>query len=209
MKKYVIVILSSIFLIALCSSCLIIPTISETHLVDDIREKTFSITAGAEAPLGEPTLVLPDVLFEYLSYSPTDWFEFGLAGHYGIGLSGVDFKIDFVNMWDDESPWSAMLIGGALVPPGGGGGFVAHAGAAVNYQVNNWLELYGCAATSTLFLVPVFHVGVSVSPFRWLSLAGNIKVVLNTVDTSGDNPPAALFFSIAPSFNFGPKPEKE
>ena len=172
--------------------------------MDDIQEKTFSIAAGTEIPLGESSVVLPDPLYEYISYAPTDWFEFGLAGRYTIGLVGVDVKFDFVDMFTDGSPLSMMLIGGALFFTGGGSAVVGHAGVAANYQVTSWLELYGGAATSTIFLVPVFQVGASISPVKWFSLSANLKLVLNTVESETETEPLVALVSIAPSFNFGP-----
>ena len=186
----------------LVSSCLILPTISETHLLSDIQEKELSISVGTEQLIGETGVILPDVLFEYISYSPTDWFEFGLAGHYSIALLGIDAKLDFVDMFTNDSPLSAMLLGGVLFFSGGSGPIV-HFGAAANYRINQVVELYAGAATSTLFFVPSFHLGTNLNIFDWLSLSANLKMALNLVESNADFPPVSFMLSVAPRVSFG------
>lgn len=183
------------------SSCVIIPTISQTHLADDIQEKHLSVTAGVEQVIGETPGILPDMVYEYVSYAPTDWFEIGVAGHYAIALIGADFKLDLVDLAVDDSPWSALLMGGAMASPSGGG-FVFHGGAGLNYRLTDYLELYATAGVNAPFFVPMFHVGANVMPFEWLSLSANTKVAVNTIDDSEGNPPMALMVSVSPSLNF-------
>ena len=187
--------------ILVASSCLILPTISETHLLSDIQEKELSISVGTDQLIGESSVFLPDVLFEYISFAPTDWFEFGLAGHYSVALLGIDARLDFVDMFTEDSPISAMLLGGVLFLSGGPSPIV-HFGTAVNYRISRFVELYAGAATSTLFFVPSFHFGTNLNIFEWLSLSANLKIALNLVDTSSGYPPAAFMLSIAPRISF-------
>ncbi len=190
-----------ILLSFLAGSCIILPTISETHLLSDIQEDELSITVGTDQLIGEPGIILPDVLYEYLSYAPADWVEFGIAGHYGIGFLGIDARFDIIDMFTDDNPLSAMLLGGALLFSGGSAP-LAHFGGAANYKINRFVEVYAAAATSTLFFVPVFHIGTHVNIFDWLALSGNLKIAVNTVETNVDVPPAAIMISVAPRISF-------
>jgi len=195
------VILILIFLSLSLGSCIILPTISETHLLSDIQEDELSISVGTEQPIGEAHVILPDVLFEYVSYAPADWVEFGLAGHYSVGLIGIDARFDVIDMFTDNSPLSGMIVGGVLFLSGGSGPIV-HFGAAANYRFNRTFEVYACAATSTLLFVPVFHFGTNINIFDWLSLSGNLKMGLNTFDANSSFPPVAFMFSVAPRISF-------
>ncbi len=181
-------------------SCVILPTISETHLMSDIDEHDLSISVGTEQPIGESNGILPDVMYEYVSYAPADWVEVGLAGHYSIALLGIDARFDIVDMFTDDSPISALILGGVLFFSGGSGP-VGHMGAAVNYRINRVVEVYAGAATSTLFFAPTFYLGTNINIFKWLSLAANMKLALNTV-VEEDPPPAALMISVAPRISF-------
>ena len=198
-KPLIVAVALSFVLVA--TSCLILPTISETHLLSDIQEKELSISVGTEQLLGESSVFLPDVLYEYISFAPTDWFEFGLAGHYSVALLGIDARFDFVDMFTDDSPLSVMLLGGVLLFSGGSGPIV-HFGTAANYRINKFVEIYLCAATSTLFFVPSFHLGTNINIFEWLSLSANLKMALNVVEVNSDFPPAAFMLSVAPRISF-------
>ena len=146
-------------------------------------------------------MILLDVLYEYISFAPTDWFEFGLVGHYSVALLGIDTIFDFVNMFTDDSPLSAMLLGGVLLFSGGSGPIV-HFGAAANYRINRFVELYACAATSTLFFVPSFHLGTNLNIFEWLSLSANLKMALNLIEANAD----LIAVSLNTSTYFPPEP---
>lgn len=200
--KYPIALAIVLLITLVISSCLVLPTISESHLLSDIRENELSISVGTEQILGETSIFLPDILYEYISFAPADWFEFGLAGHYSVAFLGIDARIDFIDMFTDNNPLSAMLLGGVLFFSGGSGP-VVHFGTAANYRINSFVELYACAATSTLFFVPSFHVGTNVRVFDWLSLSANLKMVLNLLETNANYPPAAFMVSIAPKVSFG------
>ena len=172
-------------------------------MLSNIQEKELALNVGTEFPeqlIDEKYLILPDILFEYLSFAPTDWFEFGLAGHYTVALLGIDAKLDIVDMFTNDSPVSAMVLGGVqffsgLQP-------VFHFGAAVNYSLNRFVELYACAATSTITFFPVFHLGTNLNIFEWLSLSANLKTVYIGENTNTDSFPAAFMFSVAPRISF-------
>ena len=84
----------------------------------------------------------------------------------------------------------------------GQGGPIVHLGGALNYRIGQRFEVYACAATSTLFFVPVFHFGTHIHIFKWLSVSGNLKMALSTVEANGDFPPAAFMVSLAPRISF-------
>lgn len=203
MKSNTTKILLTILIVSTCCSCVIIPTISQTHLIDDIRAKNLSVNAGIELPIGESPGVLPDVIYEYVSYAPTDWFEIGVAGHYGIAAMGADLAVDVVDIVTDDSPWSALIVGGVLLSTQGGSLVIAHAGAAVNYRLNHFLELYASAGTNSPFFAPLFHIGANISPLRWLSLSANLKLAINTMlDEDSSMSPLAVMVSFSPSLHF-------
>jgi hypothetical protein len=200
-RRPIIVTIIAVFVL-LASSC-VTPTISETHLLSDIQEKELSLTVGTEFPeqiVGENHIILPDILFEYLSFAPTDWFEFGLAGHYTVALLGIDARLDFVDMFTNDSPLSAMLLGGVQFFSGGSP--IVHLGVAVNYRLHRIVELYVCGATSTITFVPVFHLGANLNIFEWLSLSANLKTVYVGEDANTDSFPAAFMLSVAPRLSF-------
>lgn len=184
-----------------CSSCVIIPTITHTHLADDIREDQFSIAAGVETVVGESPAILPDIAYGYVSYAPTDWLEVGAAAHYALALIGADIKIDLIGIVSDGSPWSAMLLGGAMVSPSGGG-LIVHAGIGGNYRVGERVEFFATAGTNSPFFVPMFQIGSNLTLLKWLSLSASAKLAVNTLEEGEDSPPVAFMVSISPSFNF-------
>ena len=183
-------------------SCTIIPTIGKTHLYDDIREKTLSVTAATEIPIGEGGSVLPDPLYEYVSYAPTDWLEFGIAGHWGLGALGGEVKIDIIDIFANAPPFSLLIVGGVLAIPGSeSGGAGVTVGVCANYRLGQRVEFYLGAGSSTVSQVPSVQLGANVHLLKWLALSANAKVVFNTRESDTEHP-VVLMVSLAPSLNF-------
>ena len=183
-------------------ACKVIPTLSRTYLMDDIRSKTFSIAAGTEIPIGEGGAILPDPIYEYISYAPNDWLEIGAAGHWGIGLFGVEAKVDVIDIFTDGLRVSAIIGGGISVASGSEDtGVALNASLCANMRMTESIELYAGIGGSSISQVPSVHAGVNIDLFRWLSISANAKLVINTQEKDPD-PPAALMLSICPSLNF-------
>lgn len=183
-------------------SCAITPTLSRTHLMDDIRKSHLAVSAGVEVPVGETGSILPDPIYEYVSFAPTDWLELGLSGHWIIQLIGVEAKIDVIDILTDDSPVSALILGGANIgqdseeTP-----VIFNVGLAVNYGFSDHFEVFLGAGSSTISQIPSLHAGFNWIPFNWLELAVGAKLAINTRDTDPD-PPVALMLSLCPSLNF-------
>jgi hypothetical protein len=170
--------------------------------MDDIRKSHLAVSAGVEVPVGETGSILPDPIYEYVSYAPTDWLELGLAGHWFIQLIGIEAKIDVVDMFTDGSPVSALILGGVTIGPDSEETpLVINAGFAVNYGLSDNFEVFLGAGSSNISQVPSLHAGFNWIPFKWLELALGAKLAINTRDTDPD-PPAVLMLSLCPSLNF-------
>ena len=188
----------------LLGSCTIIPTISRTYLLDSIRPDTISVSVGTEVPLGESNDILPDPIYEYVSYAPNEWLEFGVAGHWGIALPAIEAKVDLLSAFGAKTPWSVLLHAGIGTPLSSDStGVLIHGGVAGNYRLAPKFELYGAVGSSSISQIPVFQIGTAFTPINWLSLSGNLKIAVNTREDRTDSSPIAFMFSFSPSLVFG------
>ena len=189
----IILILFILGLLLLFTSCLTLPTptITRTHLMKDIDKQSVTIGAGIEFELEENPGYWGDSFFGYVGYAPLDWLEIGIAGH-SVALSiypSLEAKIDVINMFTDCSPFSCVLMGGI-------GGlpedlFFAHAGLAMNFRINQSLQLYLGAGTDSISDALNLQAGAYIAPIEWLGVSSNVKFVKGNEGTD-------LMFSIAP-----------
>ncbi len=198
-------------LVLAVSSCTIIPTVNRTRLMHDVRESRLSISAGTEIPLGEATNMVPDPLFETITYAPTDWLEVGIEGHWGIFIPALSTKVDLVNLaFNEDLPISILLSGaGALYFDDEDTGIFAHGSVAANYRPLDFLEVYAGVGSSTLSKIPSIQAGVNVLPVEWLSLAADLKISIDTLYTEDDTLPVALMISLSPGLSFDLSGDKE
>ncbi len=184
-------------------SCTIIPTISRTPLLDRIRSDTLSVSLGVELPLGESNDVFPDPIYEYVSYAPTEWLEFGLAGHWGIALPTIETKVDLLSAFGVDTPWSLLLNAGVgTLLNADIRGILVHGGLAGNRSFSDRFEVYGGIGSSSLSQIPIIQLGAAITPLRWLSVSGNLKIAINTRQDRSDSNPVAFMFSLSPSLVF-------
>jgi hypothetical protein len=165
------------------SSALGIPetAITRTHLMKDIEESSVTIGVGTEWLKEEPEPAYnADFLYVYLGYSPLDFLEFGIALHsiwldfYYLG----EAKIDLVDIFTDQKRVSCILMGGA------GGRWVEgsfdllyHGGVAVNYRVDDRMQLYFGAGSDSDSAALNLQAGIYAVALKWLGISFNAKLV--------------------------------
>ncbi len=191
-------------LVLLAGSCTIIPTINRTRFMHDVRESRLSIAAGTELPLVEQTNMIPDPLYESITYAPTDWLEVGIEGHWGILLPALNAKVDLVDLaFDRELPVSVLIAAAGAIPlDAEDAELIGHGSIAVNYKPADYLEVYAGIGTSSLSRIPSIQAGANLLPLKWLSLAADLKVSIDTRYTDDDISPVALMLSLSPGLSF-------
>lgn len=155
-------------------------SVTRTHLMKDTEASTLVVALGVE-PIGENDVYTTDMLFGYVGYAPFRWLEAGLAAHvltFGFYPS-VDGKIDLMEFFSDDSQWSCMLQGGiGGLPKDPDYSIFIHGGAAVNYQMTDWLQLYGGAGGDSVASALALQTGAYANPFKWLGVSANFKLVI-------------------------------
>jgi hypothetical protein len=157
-------------------------SVTRTHLMKDTAASTLVVAAGLE-PYGDNAEYMSDTLFGYIGYAPFRWLEAGLAAHYlSFGLyPSLDAKIDLMEFFSDDTRWSCMLMGGVGgLPKDPDYPLFFHGGAAVNYQMNHWLQLYAGAGGDSVADALALQTGAYVNPFKWLGASANFKLVIGS-----------------------------
>jgi hypothetical protein len=155
-------------------------SVTRTHLMRDIEESSLIIGIGLES-FGEDPEYMSDTYFGYLGYAPFDWLEAGLAVHcLTLGLyPSVDGRIDLLEIFTDSTRVSCFLMGGVGGLPGDPDyPLFYHGGAAVNYRVTRWLQLYAGAGSDSVATALALQAGVYLAPLNWLGASVNFKLVI-------------------------------
>ena len=157
--------------------------ITRTHLVKDIQRSTITAAVGMEFFKGslsgstEGLAYAGEALFGYFGYSPFDWLELGIAVHndWLRFVPAVEAKIDVVDLFTDSSRISCLLAGGIGYVPDDSPWY--HGGAAVNFRVNQRLQLCLGAGSDSWSQALSLQAGVYVVLLDWLGLSTNFKLV--------------------------------
>ena len=155
-------------------------SVTRTHLMKDIDKSTVVIGIGLET-YGEDAAYLSDTYFGYFGYAPFDWLEAGLAVHcLTLALyPSVDVKIDLMEIFTDPTRLSCFLMGGIGGRPGDADyPLFFHGGAAVNFRVARWLQLYAGAGSDSVATALALQAGVYLAPFEWLGASVNFKLAI-------------------------------
>jgi hypothetical protein len=156
-------------------------SITRTHLMKDTEASTLVVAAGLEY-FGENVAYTGDMVFCYLGYAPFRWLEAGLAIHFiSFGLyPSVDGKIDLMEFFSDDPRLSCMLMGGVGgLPKDPDYPLFFHGGAAVNYHMLPWLQLYAGAGSDSVAKALALQAGAYVAPLKWLGASANFKLVIS------------------------------
>ena len=149
------------------------------------------MVAGIEFELTKDPEYRGDSFFGYCSYTPWDWAEIGIAGH-TVDLTlcpSVDAKIDIVDIFTDSNRFSCLLMGGA----GGlaGGRSFYHGGLAVNFRLDQHVQLYLGSGSDSISEAWIVHAGAFIAVLESLGIFTNLKLATGQAGTE-------LMFSLAP-----------
>ena len=181
-------------------------SVTRTHLMKDTEASTLVVVAGLEPEFCENDAYMSDSLFGYVGYAPFRWLEAGVAAHVlSFGLyPSVDAKIDLMELFSDSTRWSFMLMGGVGgLPKDPDYPLFFHGGAAVNYQMNHWLQLYAGAGADSVAKALALQTGAYVNPFKWLGASANFKLVIGV---EGVVPMASAALFVIGRYERGSKP---
>lgn len=170
-----------LFVSAQFSHCLAMPelTITRTHLMKDVEKAALTIGGGFDLAVPGDEYA-GDLLFGYCGYAPTDWLEVGLGVHAGMGslLPGVEVAFDVLDAFGSFERVSLLIAGGIGGWPGGEERSLHyHGGAALNWRLNRYLQLYAGAGGDSASKALVVQTGVYVTPLRWLGISAGLGLV--------------------------------
>jgi hypothetical protein len=177
-------VLALLLILAATSTCALPSqetSVTRTHLMRDIEASTLVVAAGLEF-FGEDPTYTGEMLFGYLGYAPFRWLEAGLAAHVlSFGLyPSVDGKIDLMEFFAEDTRWSCLLMGGIGGRPRDADYPVFyHGGAAVNYRMRKWLQLYAGAGSDSVARALALQTGAYAAPLKWLGASANFKLVIS------------------------------
>jgi hypothetical protein len=157
-------------------------SVTRTHLMRDTEASTLVVAVGLE-PSGENVEYMSDAIFGYIGYAPYRWLEAGIAAHnLSFGLyPSVDAKIDLMEFFSDDTPWSCMLMGGVGgLPKDPDYPVFFHGGAAVDYRLRQWLQLYAGAGSDSVARALSLQIGAYMNPFKWFGASANFKLVIGS-----------------------------
>jgi hypothetical protein len=157
-------------------------SVTRTHLMKDIDESTVVIGVGIESFREDPAY-MSDTYIGYLGYAPCEWLEVGFALHCLTVMfyPSLDAKIDLMEIFTDSSRLSCMLMGGiGGLPWDEDYPLFFHGGAAVNYRLARWLQLYAGAGSDSVATALVMQAGVFLAPLKWLGASVNFKLSIGS-----------------------------